>query len=577
MNIVTFNTVKECENTLKEAAIEKSLDNRNILLLDGKYIGSKENVKKDIERFINSLNIENAESDFVIFGLGSGEHIIELINMGLNKIRILVIEPRVDVVSSFLNTSYADKIINDDRVFLYLYNEEDLSGVLNLFLDEFNIANTKCSVFANYSDIYYKEIANLYSNYLEIQNSVLVNMGTHMVHSKHFFNSYMNNLKSIQNSTMINYFKNIYEGMPAVVVSAGPSLSKNVDLLKEFQDEFIIITGGRTLEILTDKGIIPDFVCVIDPDEPAFEIMKNAMDSKVPLVYSEFTNYKVVEEYKGHKIFFTDIGAENASRDFFEKDIDNLYEGGSVAHVCTSLAEYIGCNTIIFIGQDFAYTNDITYDLSVGGSGDIKNFFYVQDIYGEKVKTDRTLYFYKKSMEEFIKAKRDIKFINSTEGGASIEGAPADILKNVLENYGHKVKDRNVIENIIKDNTELMSKENVDLKMEKIKQNLTIVNEMCISAVEDYNSYIMANKDDIQERDFVAYNFNITNECIFSMMGSLKFLNILLSPAIINILGNPNFKEKQDMMEEDRIKIQLKRNIIFYNNIIESVKEFMKY
>ncbi|KHD38309.1 hypothetical protein NL50_02050 [Clostridium acetobutylicum] len=578
MNIITFNTVMGCRDISEiNAVIEESLDNKNILKLDNKYIGNRENVQEDINSFIKKLNIENTESDFVIFGLGCGEHILELINMNLKKMRILIVEPREDVIARFLKLNYANKIIDDDRIYLYLYNEEDLNGILSLFLDEFNISNTKCGVFANYADTYYEEISNLYKSYIDIQNSLLVNMGTHIVHSRHFFSSYMNNLKFIQKSTIINHFKNIYKGMPAVIVSAGPSLSKNIDLLKDYQSKFIVITGGRTLKLLLDKGIRPDFVCVIDPDEPAFEIMKDALDCTVPIIYSEFTNYKVIKNYKGDKIFFTDTGVNDASKDFFEKDIDNLYEGGSVAHVCASLAEYIGCNRIIFVGQDFAYTNDVTCDLNVGGNSNIKNFFYVDDVYGRKVKTDRTLYFYKKAMEEFIQVKKHVDFINCTEGGANIEGAPLIKFKYALEKFGESIKNTEAVSNIIKSNDVLMDDDNMRIKLDGIRQNIKVISSMCTSAVEQYNSYLAFGGKNERDKDFLAHNFNLTNECIFSMASSFKFINVLLSPAIINILGNPNFREKKGMKSEEKLKIKFERNLILYNNIIEAAKEFMKY
>jgi hypothetical protein len=92
------------------------------------------------------------------------------------------------------------------------------------------------------------------------------------------------------------------------------------------------------------------------------------------------------------------------------------------------LAEYIGCSNIIFIGQDLAYTDNKYHADIVNfskGSNIIeeeKGMFWVDDVYGNKVLTDKQLNFYRINFEEHIKAKMNIKFINSTEGGANIKG-----------------------------------------------------------------------------------------------------------------------------------------------------------
>lgn len=583
MNLVTYNTILNCQSSKsnEKVVFEKSKDNKNIAKICFKnkevYLGNYENVQNDIKNFIKTFNISNTESDFIIFGLGSGEHILELINMEMPNSRFLIIEPRKDVIQSFLSLEYADNIINDERVFLCLYNKNELSSIMGLFVSEFNLQNTKCSVFANYADFYYKEILEVYDKYFEIEKSLIINMNTHIVHSGHFFNSYMNNLETISQSYPINTFKDIYKDMTAVVVSAGPSLSKNIKQLKEFQDKFIIITGGRTLKVLTDIGIQADFLCVIDPDEPAFDVMKDSMDSEVPLVYSEFTNSKVVKTYKGSKVFFTDVGAADASRDFFETDVDNIFEGGSVAHVCAGLAAYIGCKNIIFIGQDFAYTGDMTHDINAGGKNNLGKFFYTEDIYGGKVKTDNTLYFYKKSMEEFIDSRSDINFINCTEGGANIKGTRIMKLKDALNEMGVQNKNRSKVNDVMKNDIVLMDKSAMKQKMEIMKSNLNVIREMCKSAVEQYKSYFNFGNGRERDKDVVAYNFNITNKCIFDMVDSFKFINILLSSTIINIVGNPNFKEKNDMNDEDKLEIKIHRNLILYNDIIKAVNEIMKY
>lgn len=584
MNIVTYNTLLQCKTVLNDEAaiIEQSDDCKLIYKLEfeGEYIflGHKDSVQKDVEKFINSLNITNIESDFVVFGLGSGEHILELIKIISPLSRILIVEPSASVIKKLLSIPYCDGILNNDNIMLFLYDKSKISEVMRGFLESYNVANTKCGVFANYGEVYPEIFADIYGTFINIEKNMIIDLNTHIVHSHHFFKSFINNLKFIIKSPRVNCIKEAYKDMPAVVVSAGPSLAHNIHILKDFQEKFIIIAGGRTLKVLMDMGITPDFVCVIDPDTPALDVMKDSLECDIPLVYSEFTSYEVVEKYSGKKIFFTDAGMGNSTRNLFDEAIDNIYEAGSVAHVCTGLAQYLGCNTIIFMGQDFAYTNNKEhFDVENTNAEPDKNVIYVEGIDGKEVKSTKILTFYKFGIENFIKMNKEIVFVNSTEGGANIKGTKIIKLQEALKNFGAKVKDKSIIEKRLENNISKEDKENVENKIAFAVRNIEIIREMCISAIGSYKTYVELKENGYDNIENLAANFNSTNDMIFNSINELELINILLSPAFINIKGNPEFKEKNNMNIQEKNAIAIKRNIILYNNIIKASNELLNY
>lgn len=582
MNLVTFNTILESKNTIddKNSVIEQSGDGKNIckINIEGKavYIGDENNAQSDLEKFISSLNITNLESDFVILGLGSGEHILELMKEISSSSRILIVEPSADVIKKFLSIQYSKDILDNDNVILFLYDTSEMSQIMGEFLNADNVANTKCGVFANYGEIYPEIFADVYGTFIKIEKSTIVDLNTHIVHSHHFFKSFINNLKFIIKSPRVNCIKNAYKDMPAVVVSAGPSLKNNIHILKEFQENFIIITGGRTLKLLMDIGITPDFLCVIDPDTPALDVMKGSLEYDVPLLYSEFTSYEVVENYSGEKVFFTDVGMGNSTRNLFEENIDNIYEAGSVAHVCTGLAQYLGCKTIIFVGQDFAYTEDKQHFDTESAKLDLnKNIIYVEDINGEKIKTEKILNYYKLGIEKFIELNTEIVFINSTEGGANIKGTKVMKLYDAVRKFKLKIKDRSLIAKRLKENINSVNKEDIEDKIKFTVRNIEIIREMCVSALNLYKEYVEFKKSGYDNVENLAINFNTTNDMIFNSINELELINILLSPAFINIKGNPLFKEKNNMSIEEKNAIAIKRNIILYNNIVKASDELL--
>ncbi len=113
---------------------------------------------------------------------------------------------------------------------------------------------------------------------------------------------FLKNIRIMSKGIPLDEFKDKYQNKPAIIVSAGPSLKKNIHLLKEAQDRFIIITGGRTLKALIDAGVTPHFVCIIDPVDKTFRLVEKSLDCSAPLVFYEGTNPDVAEKYKGPKI-----------------------------------------------------------------------------------------------------------------------------------------------------------------------------------------------------------------------------------------------------------------------------------
>ena len=69
------------------------------------------------------------------------------------------------------------------------------------------------------------------------------------------------------------------------MLSAGPSLEKNIALLKECHEKFIIISGGRTLSKLKEIGVKPDFFVMIDGDEIAYDLVKENLNWDIPLIF----------------------------------------------------------------------------------------------------------------------------------------------------------------------------------------------------------------------------------------------------------------------------------------------------
>jgi hypothetical protein len=362
-------------------------------------------------------------------------------------------------------------------------------------------------------------------------------------------------MKHIIKNTPINYLKNCFNAIPAVIVSAGPSLEKNIHLLKEVKDKFVIICGNRTLKPLLDIGVEPDFVCVVDAQNFCYDMMKSVLHSTVPLVFCEQSNNKLVNAYKGKKIFFREgVTLKNSANKLLGHDVDVLWQGGSVAHACTALAQYLGCNPIMFIGQDLAYTNelahaDITDVSKCNGNIDLNTAkIYVDDINGNKVRTTSVLNFYRKNFEAYIKRNKNITFINSTEGGANIEGTEIIPLKEVINKYCDCAKDMNVMSKLLRD--DYIDGKYVKEKMKEEKLLFEDLKENCDEQLKKIE--IVSQKDTLSQSKKIKKVFKEVNELI-EKLEDIKLINPLLEPILYKILMNKNFSEVENETELEKL------------------------
>lgn len=480
--------MKDKNINIDEAILEKSKDNKNIFKVKYndkfKYIGSKYNVEQDVDTLCENLKDINIDTIIIIFGLSTGEHVNKVREI-INKFnRVLVIEPDKRILKSFLTLEKSKEILEDERISIIGFEEKNLKDYIMEFIEhESNYNNVKICFYANYDKLYLSEYTNFLRSLKDTLRFIETNVVTEVVLGKEFMESYLNNIKHISNSYIINDVKDKFKGFTAIIVSAGPSLEKNIHKLKSLKDNAIIICGNRTLKPLIEEGITPHFMCAVDCNDILYEMTSDYLYKGVPLVFTETTNSKLVETQKGPKFFFKYGVVDTNIENIFGKTIDRLYSGGSVAHTCMDFARYLGCTNIIFIGQDLAYTENKHHANIAETNGD-KNFNYdqslikVKSVNGDMVYTTRVLDGFRKNFEAYIVKEKQIKFINATEGGADIEGTEIMILEEAINKYSIKSGASKIIDEVFSFTNS--RNENKDV----IKKNL----------IKDYNSIMEMEK-----------------------------------------------------------------------------------
>jgi len=159
-------------------------------------------------------------------------------------------------------------------------------------------------------------------------------------------------------------FKHITEhinNVPAVIISPGPSLDKNIKLLHQLKNKALLIAPAQSLLALEKEGIVPDIVMVADPQNMTY-LFENYDASRIgALLIGVACQPELFEKYKDKVITFN----VNGPLDGWVSDIfhDVNYRGacGSVSSMAFLLSSVLNCDPIILVGQDLSFKDGKVY------------------------------------------------------------------------------------------------------------------------------------------------------------------------------------------------------------------------
>ncbi|MCG4222638.1 motility associated factor glycosyltransferase family protein, partial [Campylobacter jejuni] len=233
----------------------------------------------------------------------------------------------------------------------------------------------------------------------------------------------------------------------AIIVSTGPSLTKQLPLLKKYANKATIFCADSSYPILAKHGIKPDYVCMLERTEITAEFFNNdfgEFDKDIVFVCAGVVHPKAIEYLKGRNRKYLIIPRYLYFPIYIKlKYFDFLYNTPSVAHMACYLSLHLNHKNIIFIGQDLAYAeNGNSHPDDYQNSANYESQMYehiLTEAYGGKkeIKTHEVWIFFKQILEAMI-IKYHITTYNCTEGGARIEGTIEKPFLWACENLLHK-------------------------------------------------------------------------------------------------------------------------------------------
>ncbi|HED9980392.1 TPA: motility associated factor glycosyltransferase family protein, partial [Campylobacter jejuni] len=391
-----------------------------------------ENLEEEINFFYQSILEKTPRYPFAcIYGIGNA---LLIKNLSKHYKHLFIFESEIELFILALSVIDLSEELKVYKVVLFDCVAKDLEIQIAMIFDQQSILEYlslyEMFISSHYYLKYY-ETSILSLNELciksasvAIRNADITCFLPLLTHGQ-FLQNIPSMLESIPFQRILSERKNKFDN--TIVVSAGPSLAKQLPLLKAYQDKAVIFCADGALSMLEKEGIVPDYVTNLDFTDLAMNFFQNKENKTSLNILSCATHPNVVHSLKAENCMIV-LRNKALYQRFNLNDFGYIDTGTHVSHFSYTLALALGFKNIIMIGQDLAFDEK--------GNSHSKGFDFGEKFSGEEnidklkvtayagkgeVLTHITWNDYRIKLEYLFACNdQKAKFYNATEGGARI-------------------------------------------------------------------------------------------------------------------------------------------------------------
>ncbi|WP_462197295.1 motility associated factor glycosyltransferase family protein [Campylobacter jejuni] len=450
-NILLKESLKEIKSSKFELILGK--DNLDINLKDtSDNTFLYENVIDEFNSMLNTYNDKYLLYPVLYFyGFGNGI-LFKALLQNKNHQHIVVFEKDIEIIwimfhiLDFSNELQNSRlmVLNTNKLEIQDYNELCSSKPFFQFSRIYFL-----ELMSHYYERFHEDILGLNKKLAENFKNSIVSYGNDPLDALQGIEQFVYNLPQMITHPSYKELLSKRKGISdtAIIVSTGPSLTKQLPLLKKYASKATIFCADSSYPILAKHGIKPDYVCMLERTEITAEFFNHdfgEFDKDIVFVCAGVVHPKAIEYLKGRNRKYLIIPRYLYFPIYIKlKYFDFLYNTPSVAHMACYLSLHLNHKNIIFIGQDLAYAeNGNSHPDDYQNSANYESQMYehiLTEAYGGKkeIKTHEVWIFFKQILEAMI-IKYHITTYNCTEGGARIEGTIEKPFLWACENLLHK-------------------------------------------------------------------------------------------------------------------------------------------
>ena len=551
-----------------------------------KFIHSNHEPVKEAEKLVLSA-ISAKSAACIIEGFGLGYYVEAVLKLKPG-IPVVIVEPSAERFLKSLESRNLSNIFTSPSVSLLVANKSDSIRMLLPGLPKGNIELIKNRALCELDYEYYKEIDRIVHHFVSRKE---VNTATLKKFGKLWVRNLINNLNELPLANDVGNLTGLFGNFPVLLLAAGPSLDNVLPLMEELQKRFIIVAVDTSAAVLIERGFLPDFTVVVDPQYWNTRHLDRINLSKTILVSESSTNPGIFR--KNHKKMFF-CGSLFPLGIFIEKyggSKKRLGAGGSVATTAWDFCRLISSGHLFCGGLDLGFpenkthfhgsffeerfhtlTSRITpsedYTYKAVSSGDP---FKKENNTGTYTLTDSRLSIYIQWFEEQIEINKIKNIWNISPLGIKIKGMnfkDIDILLNYpeirgkIDNISKKIK-TNSPDTIKRTKKSLIQGTNI-LKNEL--ERLSTLSDKGISLILEYNS---KKQENIPIQMLLEGLNKIDNQIMES--NSKEITSFLLQPIIDEVTGKDGAETfDEGITDSKKLYSRIKESTDFHLSLVLS-------
>ena len=423
------------------------------------YLHSRYKPLAEADQWAASLPVDD-KYVAVVAGFGLGYHVRALFARLPADAILVVAEPSIALIRAAFENVDCSAMLATGRVMFFTTAArsavvERLEIRSALFVSGMQFAAHQPSLQIN--PTFHSEFQKIIAEFVAYTRTGLLTL---MLNNVATCRNIANNLGRYVTTPPITLMHNARVGIPAILVAAGPSLAKNMHLLPEARARGAVIIAVQTmLKPLLAAGIEPDFVTSLDYNTVSTRFFENLEEAgstgKVTLVAEPKANWNVLDVFAGTQSLIHNDFAAKLLRDAAQ-DRMSLKAGATVAHLSFYLAEHLGCDPIILVGQDLGFVDGLyykpgtaiheTWGVELGRFNTLETKEWeriarskailrkIPDIHGHPMYTEEQFFVYLQQFERDFAASRS-RVIDATEGGAAKQHVTYMSLRAAIDTY----------------------------------------------------------------------------------------------------------------------------------------------
>lgn len=418
-----------------------------IVTQDGQeyYIHSKYDPMAEAQKFVAQFRNGKTYRHIFFYGIGLGYH-VEMLLAQYPGVDFTLFEPAPEILYHYLVTRPLARL--PLKSLKYLATEITPADTL-LFLKNFTNLLQEDILFVtlpSYERIFKKHYLAFLQNFRKIVFYKRNALNTDLVYqSKWTLNSIKNFKYLLQTADFIAAAGSNLAGKPAIITAAGPSLMDEIENLRTIKTKGLayIFSAGSALHPLLNHGILPDAAFVYDPNDNS-GVYKPVLDKKIdtlPLIFGSTMGFSRFDEYLGPKFHFI-LSQDRVAQFFLQKpdrsELTVITDSTTISNIIFQLLDKLGCDPIIFVGQNLGYRGDLTYAPGISyydpklNEAKLKEAFLVEAVDGSQIYTTDTYRLMRENLEYYI-TRHSGAVYNATKGGAKIAGASFVTLEELIK------------------------------------------------------------------------------------------------------------------------------------------------